>query len=123
MITTPDWIIHGVFDNDNPDRGFVYHTHGLNKHDNRLELELNFPLNKKQAMQFINLIGLELINKNIIINEEYIDDCTIFNCPIHFKKVKGIYGDGEENIRIILPDPNMKFPWDEDCIEPYKSQI
>lgn len=113
-----DWIIHGVFDKDK----IVYHTHGLDKYG-MTELELNMSLNQNQAMRFINLIAEHLIENNIIIKDEYVDEGNIFNCNIFFRRVKGIFGDGEENIRIILPDTNFLYPWDEGCEEGYKEQF
>lgn len=113
-----DWIIHGVCSNG----GVVYHTHGLDKYG-MTELELNLSINEKQAMNFINIIAKYLIENNIIIKNEYVDEKNIFNCDIYFRRVKGIYGDGEQNIRIILPDQDFLFPWDAGCDEPYCDQL
>lgn len=115
-----DWIIHGVFGDEK--EGMVYHTHGLNKYG-MTELELNISINQKQAMEFINIIATYLIENNIIIKDEYIDEKNIFNCDIFFRRVKGIHGNGEQNIRIILPDQNFLFPWDDGCDEIFKNQI
>ena len=58
---TPTWIIHFI-----PCGQPSYHTHGLNRYGS-LELELNLPLEPRQAMLFINLIANEVLlpNKNI----------------------------------------------------------
>ena len=48
----PDWIIHGILEDDG---SVSYHTHGLDKHE-MLELELNLSMEGKQAMYFINLM-------------------------------------------------------------------
>ncbi|MDF2879985.1 MAG: hypothetical protein K0R54_542 [Clostridiaceae bacterium] len=119
-IKKPTWIVHQVFDVPEANGGIVYHTHGLNEYD-VLELELNLPLEPKQATQFINLIGLEIVNGKKFNDGDF--DQTIFSCKIAFKEVTGIQGNGEENLRIIFPDKNFKFPWEEGCNEPYKSQI
>lgn len=113
-----DWIVHQVIGEDR----VVYHTHGLDKHG-LTELELNVPIETRQATYFINLIADHLIENNIVIKDEYVDEGNIFNCNVFFRRVKGIYGNGEENIRIIFPDENGLYPWDDDCLEPYKSQI
>ena len=58
------WIIHAIYptleeinNKTNISDHVVFHTHGLKQYNNNLELELNLPINTKQAMQFINLIG------------------------------------------------------------------
>ena len=58
------WMIHAVAptleeinNKTNISDHIVFHTHGLKQYNNNLELELNLPINTKQAMQFINLIG------------------------------------------------------------------
>lgn len=115
-IEKPTWIIHGVCSGDK----VVYHTHGLKEYGS-LELELNLSLNKAQGTQFLNIIGLHIANGKVFNDGDF--DETIFTCKIAFKKLKGIYGDGEDNLRVIFPDTNFKFPWDEGCEEPYMSQI
>lgn len=118
MDSKVDWIIHQVIGEE----GIVYHTHGLNRHG-LTELELNLPIAPKQAQSYVNIIANYLVTNNIIIKDEYVDEKNIFNYNAFFKRVKGIYGNGEENIRIIFPDENGLYPWDNDCKEPYKSQI
>lgn len=113
-----DWIIHGVCS----DGKIVYHTHGLDKHG-LLELELNLSISKLRAMKFINLIAYHLVKNNIKIEEEYIDKKNIFTCDVYFKKVKGIHSDGQDCIRIILPDEDELWPWDEGCSKIFKYQI
>lgn len=117
-IKEPTWIIHGVV--GGPYGNVVYHTHGLDKLDS-LELELNLPLNQQQAMGFINIIGYAIANGRKLKNNDIIED--LFSCKVFIKEVEGIYGEGEKNLRIVFPDPNFKFPWEDGCEEPYKSQI
>jgi hypothetical protein len=117
-IEIPTWIIHGVCDGNG---GVVYHTHGLDEYGS-LELELNLALNGKQAMQFINIIGLEIANGKKFKDGD-IDD-TIFSAKTAFREVTPIEGDKDKKVlRIIFQDPNFLFPWEEGCEEPYKSQI
>ncbi|EQB4340873.1 DUF4262 domain-containing protein [Clostridium botulinum] len=119
MIKEPTWIIHGVCDKDKDT--VVYHTHGLEEY-NSLELELNLSLEQKQAMRFLNLIGLKIANG--IGFKDGDSDNSIFNCEVFFKEVDGIYRNGNRRmLRVILPDPNFKFPWENGCAEPYKSQL
>ena len=114
-----DWIIHQVVGDDGES---VFHTHGLYKHG-MTELELKLSIESRQAMHMINSIAIYLIKNNIIIKDEYVDESNLFNCDIYFRRVKGVYGNGEQNIRIILPDPNFLFPWDDNCDEVYKAQL
>ena len=116
-----DWIIHQVFDENT----VAAHTHGLDKH-NMLELEVKMPFKQEQMNEFINLIASELIKRNLIISEEYYDEGTIFTCPIYFKKTEPTFKTddfSEDVLRVVFPDPNMKFPWDEGCEELYKNQL
>ena len=118
-----DWIIHGVIEEDG---SLSYHTHGLDKHG-MLELELNFSLESKQAVSFINLIAYHFIKNNIIVKEDYISE-DIFTCPVYFKKLKAKHTENKfgyktDIIRIIFQDPNFLFPWEEGCQEEYKKQL
>lgn len=115
-VQIPTWIIHAV----PKDGKLVFHTHGLIEYDS-LELELNLPLNQSQAMKFINIVGLGIANGLNLKDGDF--DSTLFSCQTAFKEVDGIHGDGERNLRIIFPDTNYTFPWEEGCQEPYKSQI
>lgn len=122
-IEEPDWVIRGIFDCDG---SIVFHTEGLYKH-NMLELELNLSINAQQAKYFINLIAIYLIENNIIIEEEAIIE-DIFTSPIFLKRCKAIYGEDNlgqraDFLRIIFPDTNFKFPWEDGCEEMYKNQI
>lgn len=113
----PTWMIHAVCDHGK----FVYYTNGLYKYDS-LELELNLSIKNKQAQRFLNIIGYEIANNGKRFKDGDIDN-TLFTAPIAFKEVEGIYGDGEKNLRVIFQDTNFKFPWEDGCEEPYKSQI
>lgn len=121
-IKEPTWVIHAVFDEEGEgESDLVYHTHGLNKYDS-LELELNLPLENKIAMQFVNIIGLEIANGRRLKDGDIVEG--LFNLPIAFRETKGIFSDSEEvNLRIILPDENGLFPWDDNCSPEYKKQI
>lgn len=115
-----DWIIHGVLDGKN-DR-IVYHTHGLSEFHDMIELELNLPIEQNQAKEFINFMAVYLIRNGLKIKENTKIEGA-FTCPIYLKRVKGIFGDGEENLRIIFPDEKFRFPWEEGCSERYSKQI
>lgn len=116
-ITSPTWIIHGVFE----DNGVVYHTHGLNEYDS-LELELNLPLPEDDAMIFLNMIGLRIANGQPYKDGDVAKD--LFNVPIVFKETPGISSMTDElHLRVIFPDAQGKFPWDDNCHPDYANQI
>ena len=116
-IQKPTWIIHGVYEEE----GIVYHTHGLKDYDS-LELELNLSLPEDNAMIFLNIIGLRIANGTIYQDNDVAND--LFNLPIIFKEVEGISSDSHErHLRVIFPDANGKFPWDDGCNPDYAKQI
>ena len=127
------WIIHAVAptleeinNKTNISDHIVFHTHGLKQYNNNLELELNLPINTKQAMQFINLIGYAIAFKGLKVEHGTIlKEKTLFSCEVAFVEVEPIYGDDDNTkvLRIIFPDKNFRFPWDIGCEEPYASQI
>lgn len=114
-ILIPTWMIHRTCDG----KKVVFHTEGLDKYDS-LELELNLTMSDKQGMISLNIIGLEIANGRKFEDRE-IDD-TLFTCKIAFKKIKGIYLK-KDVLRVIVVDKNSKFPWEEGCEEPFKSQM
>lgn len=113
------WIIHGVFD----EGGITYHTHGLHKYGS-LELELNLSLNKKQAMEFIYLIGLQIAGGKRYRSGDM--ETEIFTLPFYLLETRPIQSSGPDDervLRIIFPDENLHYPWDKGCSPPYKSQL
>ena len=119
-----DWIIHYVFDNEN--NKTAAHTHGLDKHGMK-ELEVNLPLEKNQMLKLVNTVAYELVSNNLVIDEEYYFEAnTIFNCPILLKKTVPVFKSdklGKYVLRVIFPDENGNFPWDDGCLPYYKDQI
>lgn len=134
--TNVDWSIHMVSNycecssckcKDEPKNidyeDFVFHTHGLAAYNNGLELELNLNMNPQQAMQIINIIGIAIKRQDIVICDGLIDN-TLFTAPVLFKKISpSIDGDFKQVYRIVLSDPNYKFPMDEGCCEDFKYQL
>jgi len=117
-ITKPYWMIHTVGDKYHPT---ISHTHGLCR-GGHLELELNLPLIQKQAMDILNTIAFEIANGKTFKDNDV--DNTLLTCSIVFKETKPVYGDEDDKVlRVILPDSNFVFPWEDGCEEPYKSQI
>lgn len=116
MIKKPTWIIHGVGDENTP---LSYHTHGLDKYGS-LELEINLNIQNELAGYIINEIGLKIANGEKIMNMDIIED--VVTAPLVVVRTKGIHSE-EEVLRIIIPDENLKFPWEEGCSEKYIKQV
>ena len=113
-----DWIIHGVVYPE----GVIYHTHGLDKHGLK-ELELKLSLEKGLAQQIINLTALELINRGLKVETDYLIE-KVFNVPLYLKcDNKSVSHEDNNMIRIIIPDEKGLFPWDEGCNPDYIGQI
>lgn len=72
-----DWIIHFIPCTPRPS----FHTHGLDRH-NSLELELNLSLMPKQAMQFINLIAMNMVKTGKRYQSGDRED-DVFNLPFY----------------------------------------
>lgn len=118
------WGIHAVIMDD--DGNMNYHTHGLDKY-NSLELEINLNVHTNIAKNIINTIGLDIANGKEI-KDGYFDEEN-FNCKIAIKEAIEICKDTHIDkidhriLRIILPDDNFKFPWDDECQDFYRTQI
>ena len=114
-----DWIIHFIPCGSRPS----FHTHGLDRHGS-LELELNLPLNPKQAMQFINLIAMDLVEQGKQYQSGDRND-DVFNLPLYFYQTKPIQPSRRDDqvLRVLFCDPTGKYPWEDGCQSPYAEQL
>jgi len=111
-----DWIIHYVIGTEGPGGIVNAHTHGMERYDH-LDFQLVLPLVQKQTCEILNTIGIEVQNgRKFEPNIYYID---IFTCGF---RLLPVLETGRKVLRLILPDPQMRFPENPLCIEPYKSQ-
>lgn len=123
-----DWIIHYVQEHDceicgkhedNPIgfTGFAnIHTHGLSKYNHK-ELCIPLDLGYKLAVTILNQCGLRIK----LGNEKFVpgfNDSIIQNLPILFYEF-----ENSNILYMIMPDPNGKFPEDDDCEFPYNKQL
>ena len=122
-----DWMIHYVQEHDceycgkheEKSTGFTafanIHTHGLNKYNHK---ELCIPIDiGKVAAIILNECGLRIK----LGNEKFIpgfDDSVIQDFPVFFHEF-----ENSDTLYMILPDPNGKFPDDEECEFPYNKQL
>lgn len=123
-----DWIIHYVQEHDceicgkhedNPIgfTGFAnIHTHGLSKYNHK-ELCIPLDLGYKLAITILNQCGLRIK----LGNEKFVpgfNDSIIQNLPVLFYEF-----ENSNTLYMIIPDPNGKFPEDDDCEFPYNKQL
>ncbi|SHJ57647.1 hypothetical protein SAMN02745136_00433 [Anaerocolumna jejuensis DSM 15929] len=112
-----DWKIHIVPDETT---GLLSgHTHGLDKWGS-LEIEINLHLRPEILGQYLNLIAEKIVKGLMVEDGERV--MGIFDCPIYFFKTKSVQSE-DEVLRVIVPDEEMRFPWDNDCSESYREQI
>ncbi len=114
-----DWIIHFIPCGPQPS----YHTHGLDRHGS-LELELNLALIPEQAMQFINLIAMEMVEKGKRYQSGDRED-DVFNLPFYLYQTTPIQPSKPDDrvLRILFCDPAGKYPWEDGCQSPYVEQL
>lgn len=111
------WIIHCVFD----ETTVAYHTHGLKRYGSP-ELELNLPLEQKQAGMYINLIAEQISKGKRYISGD--KETEIFTLPFYLLETRPIFGEKNELVlRIVFPDPQVKYPWDGGCEPIYANQL
>lgn len=96
-----------------------YHTHGLEKTRNHLDFQIVLPINPELAHSIIwNFI--KRINKGEKFEPNTKVENIIKGFPV--KLIEATEGN-RKVLRIILPDPNGKFPNEKKCNEFYKKQI
>lgn len=116
-----DWIIHYVFPtyDGEMDNMINAHTHGFREKYSHPEFQIILPISEKLVFTLINEIGMRAAEGQRFSDGYMIDD-ILSGYSICLKEV----WDDAENLvyRIILPDPNGLFPWDDGCEEVYKKQ-
>lgn len=112
-----DWEIHLVTDNVSGKSSA--HTHGLDKYGS-LEVEINLHLRPEVMGQYLNFISSKIADGFIVKEGEKVTG--LFECPIYFIKTQSVQSE-EEVLRVILPDEEMRFPWDDNCSSGYREQI
>jgi len=110
-----DWIIHTV-PLEGPEGFFNSHTHGMEKYGH-LDFQLVLPLHPQLTAEILNTIGEEVQNGRKFKPGEYSKD--VFTCEFRIKLYRE---SGRDVLRLIFPDPNMRFPEDPLCETSYKHQ-
>lgn len=113
------WFAHYVFDNDGElDEMANLHTHGVWENFGHRDLQIIIPIQPEVVHGiFANVIAQ--IKKGRFFQTDKPENNVINNYDVHFREFEE---QGRKVLRIILPDPSGKFPWDEGCEEPYNRQ-
>lgn len=123
-----DWIIHYVQEHDceicgkHEDNligftGFAnIHTHGLNKYNHK-ELCVPLDLGYRLSCTILNQCGLriKLGNEKFVPGFNY---SVIQDLPVLFYEF-----ENSNTLYMIMPDPNGRFPEDENCEFPFNKQL
>lgn len=117
------YYIHGLT-NDDGYKVVSFHTHGLLRNSSHPELEIIVVENMEEISRYILNYLADSIKgfSTFLKNKEY--DISINGKIIYIKAL--LISDPDINnapyYRIIIRDPNGKYPWDNDCDEAYKVQ-
>lgn len=94
------------------------HTHGMNRYGHKdFQLVLRYP--NEEMCRILNTLGLAVQNGAKFKDGEYIngiyEDCAI--------RLQSFWETDREVLRVIIPDKNNVFPYEESCEEKYKYQL
>ncbi len=109
-----DWKISIFYRN-----GLVFITSGADKYCG-LEVELNLPLDLKQAERLIDTIVEVCREHKQALSEQ--KKFNAFKRPVRFKKMNSLLDTDKTIWRIVFADNNGRFPDDELCNDAYKNQ-
>lgn len=106
----PDWIIHLVCI-ESP-AGFIdAHTHGMREKYNHLEFQMVLPVSPETIGKILNLLGDRVRNGDCFHDGEMVSDILVG----YDVKLRKMVENGEELLRVMLPDEKGRFPGDVGC--------
>lgn len=113
--TGPEWTAHLVMFSEEDENQFNRylcdcHTHGLDKFDS-LEIQVVLKVKKEIITHIIATVSA-MIECGVHLQDGDLIE-QVLSCPVRIRKNEDLYGN--EILRIVLPDENMKFPEDEGC--------
>lgn len=121
MMKKHGWIVHFVFETrDCEFDGMAnIHTHGMAQNFNHPDLQIVLPIDPQTAhMLLIEIVEQVKQGRVFEANQRY--GKIIKDFDILFIEAK----EGERTVlRVILPDSQGKFPFDEDCEDVYDKQM
>lgn len=115
-----DWIIHTVL----PEKGGKdsdltnSHTHGMEKHGSD-DFQLVMPYDGRTVGELLNTVAA-LAAGGRKIDEETEIHGLFTTGPARFARFRET---GRTVLRMICPDENGKYPWDEGCAPTYADQL
>lgn len=113
-----DWKVGRTCCNNGPHDMRDSVTIGLKAIYNHPELQLVLPLSDKDCMYILNTLAIRVQNGERL-ETGTIDKREEFGCDF---RLDYVYRQGDYVFRGIIPDPQLRFPEDPLCEEPYKFQ-
>lgn len=115
-MTENKWVIHYITEDP-----ICAHTHGLEKYLGN-EVEISIPVNHQTAMMLLNTVGNEVVYGDYKLKLNH-RNFELFNMPVYFFELPSTLDKTKNILRLVIPDPNNKFPWDNDCDYYYQQQL
>ena len=124
-----DWIIHFVVNGEScdccgkvedsfPEFMCNTHTHGLEKYDH-LDFQIVLALPPEIVGHLLNGLGLRVQAGEKFKDGDVISDLLANNYDVHLVEVE----ETERRVlRLLMPDPQNRFPGDAECDYPYNQQ-
>ncbi len=125
---TIDWIIHLVANGvrcgecGEAENGFLpnmcdAHTHGMDKYGHQ-EFQMVLMIGPELICYILNELGLR-----VQAGERFKDGDSVSEIIKDFDiRIKEVAVDEKKLLRVVLPDPENRFPGDEQCAEYYNQQ-
>lgn len=113
------WFAHYVLDHNGDLDGMAnLHTHGIWENFGHRDLQVVLPIQPEVVHGvFANIVAQ--IQKGRFFQTDKPESKVLENFEVHFREFEE---HGRKVLRLILPDPSGKFPWDEGCESPYSRQ-
>jgi len=120
MIKEHGWFMHYVFEHHGELNGLAnIHTHGLKENFNHPDIQVVLPLPPEVIHGVFSGI-VEDVKNGRAFKPDVATKEVLQGYDVYFKEYTE---NGRKVLRLILPDPQGKFPFDEDCLDDYKSQF
>ena len=124
-----DWIIHviaseefcelcGKMEKNFPDYMANMHTHGMEKYGH-LDFQIVLDIPSNVAGTILNDMGLRVQAGEKFKSGDVLSDILADGYDVHLLEVEET---GRRVLRLLLPDPENRFPDDKDCQYPYNKQ-
>lgn len=121
MMKKYGWIVHYIFPTEESEEPQMVniHTHGLQESYNHLDIQMTLPVDQATAHGVLGTVVMHIKDGKTFKAEET-SDVVLEGFDVYFFAATE---DGRDVLRIVLPDPNGKMPFDEDCEKVYNRQL